>query len=437
MTTYYKVLRAVKPADLVKRPSFVGLLNIIPSDGYVTRDHFRDIEEYRITNGLGYACSIGILKMVSPFETIADMESVKFWCTQLNDSGLKNTVPKTDTRRLYMRTLSRLNEWLPGRCFPSHKTVMSDGQIERQPINKSFANVEEMMHYCIESDHGTKTAQRVIREYMTNVQMTQLSDSTRANARAAIKSYFSEHDIVLNLPKIKKKQADNTVKDDPMTLEDFYKMLQKGNPGIVMRTIMLIKLHSGMDSSTFTDRFNYNGYSQIVKYFGTENHSMWNPDLCPVPITLVRVKTGVRYTTFIERDAITQLQEYLTWKEVKYGKQDISKPLFMTTKNMPVSSIWLSRCFSQVAVRAGIQKKVSPMLYKIRAHEVRDILKSTLMTSGCVQYAADHVLGHAPRDSYEKQSTLYPAELRAEYTKASSRINIFSKVEYSEYGQRS
>ena len=269
------------------------------------------------------------------------------------------------------------------------------------------------MHYYTESDHGTKTAQRVIREYMTNAQMTQVSDSTRANTRAAIKSYFSVHDIVLNLPKTKKKQADDTVNDDHMTFEDFYKMLQKGNPGISMRTIMLIKLHSGMDSSTFTDRFNYNGYSQIVKYFGTENHSMRNPDLCPVPITLVRVKTGVRYTTFIERDVITQLQEYLMWKEVKYGKQDISKPLFMTTKNIPVSSIWLSRCFSQVVVRAGIQKKVFPMLYKIRAHEVRDILKSTLMTSGCAQYAADHVLGHAPRDSYEKQSTLHPEELRA------------------------
>ena len=164
MTTYYKVLRAVKPADLDKRPSFVGLLNIIPSDGYVTRDHFSNIEEYRITNGLVYACSIGILKRVSPFETIADMESVKFWCTQLNDSGLKNTVPKTDTRRLYLRALSRLNEWLPGRCFPSYKTVMSDGQIVRQSINKSFANVEEMMHYCTESDHGTKTAQRVVRQ---------------------------------------------------------------------------------------------------------------------------------------------------------------------------------------------------------------------------------------------------------------------------------
>ena len=153
--------------------------------------------------------------------------------------------------------------------------------------------------------------------------------------------------------------------------------------------------------------------------------------MCPVPIRLVRVKTGVQYTTFLDRDAIAQLQEYLTWKGARHGSQDASKPLFMTKQNTPIHSLWLSRGFSEVAVRAGIQKKVSHRVYKIRAHEVRDLLKSTLLASGCKQYAADHVLGHAPRDSYEKQATLYPEELRAEYAKASSRINIFLKIEHS------
>ena len=192
---------------------------------------------------------------------------------------------------------------------------------------------------------------------------------------------------------------------------------------------MLIQLQSGMDVSTLTDRFNYEGYSQIVKYFKTDNHKSWNLDLCPVPIKLVRVKTNVRYTTFLEHDAVSQLQEYLTWKETKYGKQDIAKPLFMTKQNTPIHSKWLSSNFSEVAVRAGMQEKVSPMVYKMRAHSVRHLLKSTLKTYGCASYAADHVLEHAPRDAYEKSAILYPENLRAEYAKASSHLNIFSKVE--------
>ena len=259
-----------------------------------------------------------------------------------------------------------------------------------------------------------------------------MSDSLHSITRAAIKSYFNVNDQVLDLPRPRKKRADPTPSDDSfMTLEDFYKMLQNGKPSITMRTIMLIKLQSGMDSSTFTDRFNYEGYSQITKYFKTDDHTSWNLGMCPVPIRLVRVKTGVQYTTFLDRDAIAQLQEYLTWKGARHGSQDASKPLFMTKQNTPIHSLWLSRGFSEVAVRAGIQKKVSHRVYKIRAHEVRDLLKSTLLASGCKQYAADHVLGHAPRDSYEKQATLYPEELRAEYAKASSRINIFLKIEHS------
>ena len=72
---------------------------------------------------------------------------------------------------------------------------------------------------------------------------------------------------------------------------------------------------------------------------------------------------------------------------------------------------------------------IAQLIYKIQAHKVRHLLKSTLTTYGCAPYAADHVLGHAPRDAYEKSAILYPENLRAEYAKASSHLNIFSKVE--------
>ena len=39
------------------------------------------------------------------------------------------------------------------------------------------------------------------------------------------------------------------------------------------------------------------------------------------------------------------------------------------------------------------------------------------------------MLGHAPRDSYEKQASLYPETLRSEYAKASGRLNIFTSIE--------
>ncbi len=65
----------------------------------------------------------------------------------------------------------------------------------------------------------------------------------------------------------------------------------------------------------------------------------------------------------------------------------------------------------------------------MRSHETRDLLKSTLLVAGCAPYAADHILGHAPRDSYEMQAVLYLEALRREYAKASGMIRIFAGIE--------
>ena len=46
------------------------------------------------------------------------------------------------------------------------------------------------------------------------------------------------------------------------------------------------------------------------------------------------------------------------------------------------------------------------------------------MDSGCRPDIADHVIGHAPKDSYEKQALLYPSSIRTEFMKASNRINV-------------
>ena len=41
---------------------------------------------------------------------------------------------------------------------------------------------------------------------------------------------------------------------------------------------------------------------------------------------------------------------------------------------------------------------------------------------------ADHVIGHKPKDSYEKQTSLYAENLRNEYAKGSKKINMFSNL---------
>ena len=229
----------------------------------------------------------------------------------------------------------------------------------------------------------------------------------------------------------RKRHAVHDVREPPeMSLFDFYKMMTVGNMGVMLKAMMMIKFQAGLDASTLADRFNFEAYGQIVKHFGIEDYEAWDLGRCPVPIRLVRVKTDMAYTTFIDRDAVAHLQDYLRWREFREGrKHDPAKPLFVTRRGAPVGPNWISNRFSKAAIDAGIQKRVSHRVYKIHSHEVRYLLKSTLIVSGCAQYVAEHVLGHAPRDSYEKQASLYPETLRSEYAKASGRLNIFTSIE--------
>ena len=177
MTAYYKVLRPVEPADLDVPTRLVKVLKSIPWQGHMTSEHLEHMNKDHVRGGITHALSRGILKRILSHERILVLDSVKFWCTQLNDSGYKNSTSKNGTRYIYLRGLFKFDEWLPGRSFQSYKNVMLDGIVTRQAVTKSFANVEEMMEYCNESDYGAKTAQRAVREYLAGLYEDRISAS--------------------------------------------------------------------------------------------------------------------------------------------------------------------------------------------------------------------------------------------------------------------
>ena len=121
MTTYYKVLRPVTPADLDTRPRFVEVLKLIPSQGHVTSELFRHLGKSRASKGITHACSRGILKRISPHDQILGLNSVKFWLTQLNESGHKNSISKNGTKSLYLQGLSKFDAV----CQPFDATPIS------------------------------------------------------------------------------------------------------------------------------------------------------------------------------------------------------------------------------------------------------------------------------------------------------------------------
>ena len=250
--------------------------------------------------------------------------------------------------------------------------------------------------------------------------------------RNAIKSYFEKNEQPLNITFNPYTIYSNTTEyEQSISLSELMSFLTTGKPSVVEKAVFLCKFQRGLDVSTLVDRFNYEAWEQIVKWFGSEKYDSWDLEKCPVPISLIRVKTDFRHVGFIDRDAISEIQKYLDYRKTKTDENmQTGQALFLNKFGRPITNSWLFGSFSRIAKRAEIHKFVEAngrKYYNMDSHELRDLLKSTLIDSGCKQYVADHVIGHMPKDSYEKQAKLYPETLRKEYAKASKRLNIFTK----------
>jgi len=254
--------------------------------------------------------------------------------------------------------------------------------------------------------------------------------------RCVIEGYFEKNDspLIFKFDEKARYQTTSSEEEDPqMSLEDLMKMLTVGRPTLTQKAVILSKFHRDLDTSTLVDRFNFQAFEQLVEYFGTDQHQKWDLTLCPVPITLTRIKTDYTHLGFLDVDTIQSIQDYLDYRFKKTGKPMQNKEaLFLNSRNTPISDFWIRQSFKRLANTSGIQHKlkregIMPK-YQKDSHELRDLLKSTLIDCGTRIDVADHCIGHKPKDSYEKQSRLYPESVKEEFSKASSKINIFSNM---------
>ena len=359
-----------------------------------------------------------------------EFSTVRYWQGQLNESGIKNsTSPRIGTRLVYRTRLAAFNEWLPGRIFDMRVQAVADGKIVRETAHKSLANVEELLRFGEDGFGNEKEVRKIINQYLMDPRHGDLAHSTIAGMCAAIKSYFDAHDMATSVKFNGKKRDEIEITEEPeMEIADFYKMMTANKVDLMVRAVMVVKFQTGLDSSTLTDRFNFYAYQQIAKWCGTDDYKAWKKDKCPIPVYLVRVKTGIKYTTFIDRDALDAIKIYLSWREERHGPRDPAGPMFLTTRNEPIRGEWISDAFGRLADSSKAQRRLENGVLNLRPHKTRRLLKSLLMECGCAEWAADHVLGHKAKDPYTGPAELFPRRLREEYAKASHKINVLSKA---------
>ena len=396
---------------------------------------------HAISSGL----RMGILEPVSQeelgiaisYDEFCKLETVAYFIEQLRGSQYRNVDPKKSagTANCYAYLLWHFNNWLHGRSFEFYKEVaQGNNTYKREKTKVTINTVEQFLKmyqepFKVESDYV-----KVVKKYLLDA----IHENKRASSikidRCAIRSYFEKNDSPLNFKfnfGAKYRTNHDESEQSSLTLDELMELLTVGKPSITQKAVFLCKFHRGLDSSTLVDRFNFSAWEQLVKYFGTSDYHTWNLSLCPVPIKLTRMKTDFTHTGFLDRDAIIAVQNYLDYRKKKTGKEmENGDALFLNEHRKPITNSWVNNIsMKRLAQNASLDKQLEgykAVRYKINTHEFRDLLKSTLLDCGVRPDLADHFIGHKPKDSYEKQTILYPKTLQSEYSKASKRINIFS-----------
>lgn len=387
---------------------------------------------------------IGVIKEVQSssisFENFCKLDTVSYMRKQLTQTKYKNESAKTKhtgggTRRSYSLSLWKFHEWIIGKSITTQQAISVGDNLQRiEKKTIKLNGIEDLLRVYQESNNRGAEFERFIKAYLMDSNLhSNKSKGYMGNIMTGIKAYFAKNESPITINFNVNVAHDNTT-DEPhvstISIPELAEILRSGKPSIIENAVVLCKFHAGIDNSTFADRFNFEAYLQIVKWFGTDKHDAWDLKKCPVIINLTRIKVGFPHISCLDQDAIEALQKALDWRYSKTGEpMKVGQALFLNTKLTPITDRWISDLIPKLAIKAGVQKKY-PTLNGLKnektSHELRDLLKSTLIKNGVPAYASDHLIGHMPRDSYEKESILYPEKIREEFMKASKEINIFT-----------
>ena len=355
-TAYYEVLRPATDRDLeAAGPRIAAVLGKLPSVGYVSAT---DIRGRGARSAVSWACANGLLRKAGTAGGVLEFGTVRSWLSELGPTKTIRVANDGGTRHSYATALGSFNGWLRDRDLRTGTTP------------RSFSDVEDLLGHCRESDGGARAAGRILRQYLDHSAATGCSVSTALVRCAAVKSYLAAHDVHVGT-RVERNRHRPAERDHRMSLVDLYKMMTSGGTDAMTKAVVMVKFQAGLDSSTLADRFNFEAYPQVVRHFGTDDYEAWDLSKCPVPIRLVRVKTNARYTTFIDRDAVSHLRDYLRWREFGGDKHEPGMPLFVTARGRPVTPHWVSRRFAGMAARAGIQARMERGSLRVRSHETR------------------------------------------------------------------
>src|SRR5713101_2396892 len=143
------------------------------------------------------------------------------------------------------------------------------------------------MEECLNGTEKVKLAHLdVLKEWVEGEWFDGDMRSSRLRNYIDVRSLYLANRIQLPREGINPPRGDVTELPVRVTATDFLKMCDKvvnfAAVSVRDRAMIMCKLQGFMDNSTFANVFNYVAFPQLVKHFGTEDFTRWDPDKVPL-----------------------------------------------------------------------------------------------------------------------------------------------------------
>jgi len=402
---------------------------------------------------------LGIIKEIqreiSTLDDFCKLPTIITMRQQLKDTAVDHPESKTKhsgggTRKAYTHYCWHFSNYLNGKKFEIEKSFRVDEEtIKIRKVTITCKNIEDLLDIRKNSQMANDpNVIKIIKDYLYDdkIHVTK-SSGTMENLSYGIKAYFDrnnypvffKYDSTIGHKNCQIFALENDI-NMKLDLQDFFDLVTKGKSSVIEKGAAILKLHGGLDDITMADKFNWQGFEKLCKYFEEDDYHKWDIKKCPAMIKLLRKKPGRKidgyvYSSFYDVDAIHALIDVLDDREIRTGKPiKYGDPMLLNNNLDPITDRWCSTLVGNLARKAKIQRVHKILHYyqnELKSHELRDLLKSTIKACGGVAWVAQEVIGHMPQDSYDKEQLLYPDKIRTEYMKASATLNIFSNISNS------
>lgn len=352
-----------------------------------------------------------------------------------------------------VRKFRTLREWAGGRVRSGRRPALYHmaAYLSWREERHLVANPDRWVNQCVNGTNKTLIEHlKELKEWAEGPSFDGDSFSTRRKAYTDVRSFYSHHLVPLPKSRLRPVKGEEMKVETDTTATQFLGMVEKVLASKMPprdRSIMLTMVQGGMDASTLTRAFSFVAFPQLAKHFGTEDWKKWDAAKVPVRVILNRPKTSYRFYTFIDRDALSALKDWLNVRSSVFGpmkitptanpKQlDLSDPIYVTDYGTPIEPGYVTKLFRIYGIRAGVNLvpqakmplyKGAARRYPFHSHECRDTLVTLGRRAGVDMAVVNFFVGHSiDRFGYDKSPWDDDEHFRKEYAKVARFLNVIS-----------